>query len=323
MDTYHPRLMIVNLPDTDLRGHANDWTGYLNAITNADNLIYQLWQKIQADVFYQNNTTLFVTNDHGRHDNAHGGFINHGDDCDGCEHIMLLAIGRNVSQGIVNSDLHYQIDLGPTIGDLLGFSTPQAVGISLYQGSNPLPVELAFFSARVLENSVKLNWKTETEVSNYGFEILRQAQDEEWNIIGFVEGYGNSNSPKDYSFIDQNVSDGKYSYRLKQIDTDGQFEYSKVIEADLGSPTKFELSQNYPNPFNPTTTIKYSLPQSGNVKLTVYNLLGEQVAELVNGFIEAGIHTINFSAGNFNSGVYIFKIEANGFVQSRKMTLIK
>ncbi len=77
-------------------------------------------------------------------------------------------------------------------------------------------------------------------------------------------------------------------YRLKQIDTDGKFEYSKVIEVDLGSPTKFELSQNYPNPFNPVTTIKFSIPQPGNVKLTVYNLLGEQVAELVNGFREAG-----------------------------------
>ena len=98
MDTYHPRLMIVNLPDTDLRGHANDWNGYLSAITNADNLVYQLWQKIQSDSYYQNATTLFVTNDDGRHTTN---FISHGDDCDGCEHIMLLAIGRNVSQGSI------------------------------------------------------------------------------------------------------------------------------------------------------------------------------------------------------------------------------
>ena len=206
---------------------------------------------------------------------------------------------------------------------------------------NPLPVELSSFSAIVLENSVKLNWRTETEVSNYGFEIERTAPlnppqggtSGEWNTIGFVIGHGNSNSPKDYSFIDNSAGYGKYSYRLKQIDTDGQFEYSKVIEVDLGSPTKFELSQNYPNPFNPVTTIKFSVPQSGNVKLTVYNLLGEQIAEPVNGFKEAGIHTINFSAkggsafgGNayaLPSGLYIYKLEANGFVQSRKMTLIK
>jgi hypothetical protein len=187
----------------------------------------------------------------------------------------------------------------------------------------PLPVELSSFSAVVLDNGVKLNWRTGTEVSNYGFEILRQAQDDKWNVLGFVEGHGNSNSPKEYSFIDENVNVGKFSYRLKQIDTDGQFEYSKIIEVDLGSPAKFELSQNYPNPFNPTTTIRFSLLQSGYVKLAVYNLIGEKVAELVNGFKEAGIHTINFNAENLNSGLYIYKIESNGFVQSRKMTLIK
>jgi hypothetical protein len=148
-----------------------------------------------------------------------------------------------------------------------------------------------------------------------------------------VKGYGNSISPKDYSFIDNDVISGKYSYRLKQIDNNGNFEYSKIIEVDLGSPGKFELSQNYPNPFNPVTTIKYTLPESGNVKLNVYNLLGEQVAELVDEFKEAGVHTINFSAlggsasgGNaygLQSGVYIYKLESNGFVQSKKMTLLK
>ena len=175
-----------------------------------------------------------------------------------------------------------------------------------------------------MDSGVKLKWRTETEVSNYGFEILRSAQNDiAWSKLGFVEGHGNSNSPKDYSFTDNKVTGGKYSYRLKQIDTDGKFEYSKVVEVDLGSPTKFELSQNYPNPFNPTTTIKFSLPQSGNVKLIIYNLLGEQVAELFNGFKEAGVHTINFYASELNSGLYIYKLEANEFVQSRKMTLIK
>ena len=215
-----------------------------------------------------------------------------------------------------------------------------------------LPVELSSFSAIVLDNAVKLNWTTETEVSNYGFEIERTAPlnppqggtSGEWNTIGFVIGHGNSNSPKDYSFIDDltltpNLPAGRQGlnrtlqYRLKQIDTDGQFEYSKVVEVDLGSPTNFELSQNYPNPFNPSTTISFSLPQSGNVKLTVYNLLGELIAEPVNEFKEAGFHTINFSAiggsafgGNayaLPSGVYVYMIEANGFVQARKMTLVR
>ena len=196
----------------------------------------------------------------------------------------------------------------------------------------PLPVELSSFSAINLDNTVKLNWRTETEVSNYGFEILRAHTSTplsvtEWDVLGFVEGHGNSNSPKEYSFTDDLTLNPALthtlSYRLKQIDTDGSFEYSKVIEIDLGSPAKFELSQNYPNPFNPVTTIQFTLPQPGNVKLILYNILGEQVAELVNEFKDAGVHTINFNAFELNSGVYIYKLESNGFVQSRKMMLVK
>ncbi len=194
---------------------------------------------------------------------------------------------------------------------------------------DPLPVELSSFSAVVLDNGIKLNWRTETEVNNYGFEIERLQnynieKFQDWGKIGFVAGNGNSNSPNEYSFVDEQVSAGKYSYRLKQIDTDGSFEYSKVIEIDLELPAKFELSQNYPNPFNPSTTIQFSLPESGNVRLNVYNIIGEQVAELVNGLKEAGIHTIKFKAENLNSGFYIYRIEAmNGFVESRKMVLLK
>ena len=149
-----------------------------------------------------------------------------------------------------------------------------------------------------------------------------------WDKIGFVNGNGNSNSPKNYSFDDNNVTAGKYSYRLKQIDNDGQFEYSKTIEVDLGAPKKFELSQNYPNPFNPTTTIKFNLPEAGNVKLTLFNILGQEIKTLVNEFKESGVHTINFDASELNSGIYIYKLEAGSsqgqaFTQTRKMNLIK
>ena len=198
-----------------------------------------------------------------------------------------------------------------------------------------LPVELSFFSAIVLDYGVRLKWRTETEVSNYGFEVERaqgnfEFRNSNFESIGFVEGNGNSNSPKDYTFIDNEVNGGKYSYRLKQFDNDGKFEYSKVIEVNLGSPQRFELSQNYPNPFNPVTTIQFSIPASPNpsqggalVKLIIYNLLGEEVAVLVNQVLEAGVHTINFNASELNSGLYIYKLESNGFVQSKKMTLIK
>ena len=132
MDNYHPRIILVNFPTTDKQGHDSIWNDYLSALTNADWLVYQLWQKIQNDSFYKNNTTMFVTNDHGRHTND---FKGHGDDCDGCEHIMLLAIGKNIPEGITISELHYQIDIVGTIGKLLGFSTPYVKGIDLFQST--------------------------------------------------------------------------------------------------------------------------------------------------------------------------------------------
>ncbi len=192
--------------------------------------------------------------------------------------------------------------------------------------ANILPVELSSFSASIIGNAVKLNWKTATEVNNYGFEVERcalSAERQAWEKLGFVNGNGNSNSPKSYSYEDKNVTAGKYSYRLKQIDNDGQFEYSKAIEVDLGAPKKFELSQNYPNPFNPITTIRFNLPEAGNVKLTLFNILGQEIKTLVNEFKESGVHTINFDASDLNSGMYIYKIEAGTFVQTRKMTLVK
>ncbi|MDH3269137.1 MAG: T9SS type A sorting domain-containing protein, partial [Ignavibacteria bacterium] len=207
--------------------------------------------------------------------------------------------------------------------DILSLTGQTGTEYALGSISSPLPVELSSFSASILKNGVKLKWRTETEVSNYGFEILRSVLDDNWDVLGFVEGHGNSNSPKDYSFTDDNLTQGKYSYRLKQIDTDGSFNYSKTIEVEFGSADKFELSQNYPNPFNPVTTIRFSIPHSSNVKLTVFNILGEQVAELVNGFREAGVHKINFDASEFNSGLYLYKLESNGLIQTRKMLLVK
>ncbi|HMN17711.1 MAG TPA: T9SS type A sorting domain-containing protein [Ignavibacteriaceae bacterium] len=189
--------------------------------------------------------------------------------------------------------------------------------------SDPLPVELTSFSATKIGKDIKLTWNTSTEINNFGFEIERSVFKGEWNKIGFVNGNGNSNSPKNYSFVDDKTSTGRYSYRLKQIDNDGQFEYSKVIEIDVSGVKEYELTQNYPNPFNPTTTIQYSLPQTGMVRLTLYNVLGEEIRTLVNEIKDAGTHTLNINADNLNSGIYIYRIESGSFVQSRKMTIIK
>jgi hypothetical protein len=186
-------------------------------------------------------------------------------------------------------------------------------------------VELSFFSAIILENGVKLKWRTETEISNYGFEILRSTQNDEWDVLGFVQGYGNSNSPKNYSFVDENVSSGKYSYRLKQIDTDGQFEYSKVIEVVAGKiPNEIVLEQNYPNPFNPTTTIKFAVAETQKAELKVFDVLGNEVVSLFNGVAEEGIiYELELNGENLSSGIYFYRLETNSKVENRKMLLLK
>jgi hypothetical protein len=127
----HPRLMLVNLPSTDAAGHSGNWIQYLSAIHIADSLIYDIWQTLQVDSLYRSNTTLFITNDHGRHDNLHGGFKNHGDDCEGCRHIMLFAIGRGFPVNTTVIKKRTQCDIAPTVGELLLFPTLYSTGISL------------------------------------------------------------------------------------------------------------------------------------------------------------------------------------------------
>ncbi len=192
-----------------------------------------------------------------------------------------------------------------------------------------LPVELVTFSVNVHENIVNLNWETATEVNNYGFEIERQKSEEgdqiaEWSNIGFVKGHGNSNSPKIYSFEDDlsNLS-GSFKYRLKQIDVDGKFKYSPTIEVEIGIPAKFEVSQNYPNPFNPSTTISFSLPETQQVTVEVFNLLGQVIKTLVNEKLNAGKYNYEFDASNLSSGNYIYRVIAGKNVRIRKMMLLK
>jgi hypothetical protein len=196
--------------------------------------------------------------------------------------------------------------------------------IVTYSINNSLPVELTSFSGSVIGSTVKLIWATATEVNNYGFEILRQAQDDnEWIKIGFVNGNGNSNSPKSYGFDDRSVTSGKYSYRLKQIDNDGQYEYSKEIEVDLGLPDRLELTQNYPNPFNPSTVIKYQLPGSSFVTLKVYDVISNEVATLVNEQKASGNYEVKFDGSKLASGMYIYQLNAGESVITKKMILIK
>ncbi|OGU75797.1 MAG: hypothetical protein A2V93_06155 [Ignavibacteria bacterium RBG_16_34_14] len=186
-----------------------------------------------------------------------------------------------------------------------------------------VPVELTSFTVATQNNGVLLNWTTATEINNSGFDIERKQENTNWNKVAFVNGNGTTLSEKKYSYFDGNLTSGKYQYRLKQIDFDGSFEYSNIVEIDIEVPSKFELSQNYPNPFNPNTTISYSLPKTSHVSLRVYNTLGQEVAALVNGIKEAGNHKIDFNASNLNSGIYFYKLETGNFNEVKKMTLIK
>jgi len=192
---------------------------------------------------------------------------------------------------------------------------------------SPLPVELTAFTASVKSNAIELNWKTASELNNFGFDIerkfLNQVQNDTWNKIGFVNGNGTSSSENLYSFTDKNPASGRYQYRLKQIDNDGSFDYSNIIEVEFNGVSKFELSQNYPNPFNPVTAIEYQIPQVSLVKITLYNVLGQEIRMITNEIKEAGVHKVNIDASDLNSGVYFYKIESGSFVKTRKMTLLK
>jgi hypothetical protein len=206
---------------------------------------------------------------------------------------------------------------------ILASNYSSAVGRHVYT-YDPTPVELSSFTANLLIDNVTLNWRTETEVNNYGFNIEREVNGEEWSSIGFVEGHGNSNSPMEYNFSDSEISkSGKYSYRLKQIDNDGSFEYSNVVTVNVGTPGNYYLSQNYPNPFNPSTTIDYMIASDENVRLKVYDVLGREVTSLVDEHKPAGTYSVTFNADNLPSGVYIYRLVAGEYTSTNRMLLIK
>ena len=234
--------------------------------------------------------------------------------------VKLLTVSMVIDDALQNAGLGWDLSNSGF------FDNADNNVITTYVGSSnlPLPVELSSFAAKMYDrDKVKLNWSTQTEVNNYGFDVERQANNGQWEKVGFVNGNGNSNSPKEYSYIDKNLIGGsKFLYRLKQIDNDGQFEYSDIVEVGF-VPSKFELDQNYPNPFNPSTKIRYQLPTESKVVIKIYNILGSEVMVLVNEQKEAGSYEAEFNASNLSSGTYIYKINADNFVQTKKMILLK
>jgi hypothetical protein len=206
-----------------------------------------------------------------------------------------------------------------TLSHPVGISTDWAI---------QLPVELTAFSASVINKAVELNWETATEVNNYGFEIERSqmsnVKNEMWEKIGFVVGHGNSNSTKKYLFVDNSIFPGSYKYRLKQIDTHGSFEYSKIIEVQYAiTPTETSLVQNDPNPFNPSTSIQYSIINRQFVSLKIYDALGTEIETLVNEEKNVGTYDVIWNANNIPSGNYYYRLQAGNFVETKKMLLLK
>ncbi|NWF49686.1 MAG: DUF4623 domain-containing protein [Ignavibacteriaceae bacterium] len=194
-----------------------------------------------------------------------------------------------------------------------------------HSGAQPIPVELVSFAAIPSGNNVTLNWSTATETNNKGFSIERSSDNKSFKEIGFISGFGTSTELREYSFIDNNLAAGKYYYRLKQIDFDGSYKYSNVVEVNvLINPNAFELSQNYPNPFNPTTSIKFSLGKNDVASLKIFNSIGEEVATLFNSPVEAGrVYEVKFDAAKLTSGVYFYQLKQGDRVETKKMILIK
>jgi len=202
------------------------------------------------------------------------------------------------------------------------FSSRGLVGEIHYD--EPVPVELFSFTASVLQNVVELRWFTATELNNLGFQVERKTLNKNWENIGFMSGHGTTTESQFYHFYDRDLAAESYSYRLKQIDFDGSFQYFELAETiEIGSIQTFILSQNFPNPFNPATIISWQVPVSSHITLKVYDDLGKEVSTLVNEEKPAGKYEVEFDASALASGVYFYTIIAGDFMDTKKMILMK
>lgn len=242
-----------------------------------------------------------------------------------------LTAGVDGSVAILGSNA-VNIAVGATVEFYFGVSmgTDQAsclanMDLCFSRYTSILPVELTSFNAKAIGNSVKLDWVTATEINNRGFEIERKF-DDNWVVVGYVEGKGTTTIRQSYTFTDfvESQSTEKIVYRLKQLDYDGMYSYSNEVEVEFSPvPTHLELEQNFPNPFNPATSIRYSLPAEGFVTLKVYDAIGNEISTLVSENQNEGLHSINFNASEIPSGIYFYSISFNNQVKTNKMILIK
>jgi len=218
---------------------------------------------------------------------------------------------------VVVGDPKYRISSVRLPGDAQGTDTTQ---------SNPLPVQLTSFTAEANQNGVTLKWHTATETNCAGFEVeRRQLAVGDWQKIAFVTGAGTSATPKPYAFEDSNVGTGRYVYRLKQVDSDGRYEYFGNVEIEIDAlPQSLVLSDNYPNPFNPSTNLEFRVRSSDQTKLVVCDMLGRELSVLFDGIAEAGrVYRMQFDGGDFASGTYFAVIESGNQRIVKRMVMVK
>jgi peptidoglycan-N-acetylglucosamine deacetylase len=219
----------------------------------------------------------------------------------------------------LNSEVVYEDSLKYIIFDVI----PDSGEISIKRISGIVPVQLDSFSAIALSNSIELSWTTATELDNNGFTVERSMDKIQWEQIAYIKGKGTTTEPSSYSFKDLSKTAGNVYYRLKQINYDGSYTYSKIIETAINIPVSFNLEQNYPNPFNPITTINYQIPEDSFVTLKVYDLLGREVYTIVNKQLTPGKYSVQFDGSNLPSGFYLYQLKAAQYTSTRKIVLLK
>lgn len=195
-----------------------------------------------------------------------------------------------------------------------------------------LPVTLISFESKINKNDVKLIWVTDNEINNAGFDVERTTITasgiEGWKKIAYIQGKGNTSWRSIYMYEDKKLQSAAYKYRIKQIDYNGSYEYFELAnDIAIGKPGVFSVGQNYPNPSNPKSKIDFELPVNGRVTITLYNILGEEVATIINEVKDAGYYSAEFDGSSLASGMYFYRIHSEGegqrFMKTMKMILVK